>query len=80
MEVHFSDRIERAFVVDGEQLKRLVHLLSERVGKGIRIELQCSDKSTRMSDNVVEALEYENAKDKRIESIRITARSEVLRS
>lgn len=74
MNATFSTRLETAYALNGETLKKLFDLLSDRVGT-VSIELRCIDDVTRKYEEVKKVLEFENPREKDITSVRLTARS-----
>ena len=75
MSVNYSEELSQAFVVGPDELKKLVDLLQERVGK-VSISADCIDKIQREFSTVKELIDYENPKSKRISRIYLSARSD----
>ena len=75
MNVHYSEELSHAFVVKPDELKKLVELLQNRIGK-VDISADCVDKIEREFNTVKELIAYENSKSKRIQRIHLSARSD----
>lgn len=75
MNVNYSEELSQAFVVEPEELKKLVELLQKRVGT-VSISADCVDNIERKFSTVKELIDYENPKSKRVCRIYLSARSE----
>lgn len=73
MNVNYSEELSQAFVVGPDELKKLVDLLQERIGK-VSISADCIDKIQREFTTVKDLIDYENPKLKRICRIYLSAR------
>ena len=73
MNVNYSEELSQAFVVGPDELKKLVELLQNRIGK-VSISADCIDKIQREFTTVKDLIDYENPKSKRICRIYLSAR------
>ena len=75
MNVHYFKKLPHAFVVRPDELKKLVELFQNHVGK-VDISVKCADGFSREFKTVEELIGYENPKSKEIRYIRLNARSD----
>jgi hypothetical protein len=71
----FSLDVHDAFIVDPETLKKIHKLLADRIGT-TKLVAECCDDVSREFSDLKGMLEYENAKERAITSLRISATSE----
>lgn len=74
MNVSYSEELSQAFVIEPDELKKLVELLQKRIGE-VSISADCIDKIQREFTTLKELIDYENPNSKRICRIYLSARS-----
>ncbi len=72
---HYSTNLTQAFVLGEAEVRKLVELLSSRIGT-VKLSIDCADRVTRNYENVKELFTYENPRDRAILRLRIIAESE----
>ena len=74
MQAHWNISKNEAFVCEAEDLERLTKLLESHVGE-VSWEITCADGIDRSGKDFTELLEFDNALDRRIQRLRLYARS-----
>jgi hypothetical protein len=75
MESSYSTELPPPFIAGPEELRKLVDLLSERIG-AVGIKATCADDVSREFSSLKELLAYENVKDREIRGLALKASSE----
>ena len=75
VDAHYSVQLPQAFVAAEDALKKLAHLLSDRIGN-LEIRADCADDVARTFKTVKELAAFENPKGKEIRRLDICARSD----
>ena len=79
MNVNYSEELSQAFVVEPDELKKLVELLQKHIGE-VSISADCIDKIQREFTTIKDLIDYENPKSKRICRIYLSARESFKKS
>ena len=75
MNAHYSDTLQYAFVAGDSELKKLVELLQDRIGK-VKIRANCADGIDREFETVNNLIAYDNPKSKAIRRVYLTTTSD----
>jgi hypothetical protein len=75
MDAQYSVERRHAFIAGAEELKKLVNVLTDRVGT-VKIRVDCADDIARDFSSVRDLLAYENPKSKQVRCVSLSAQSD----